>query len=391
MVMLARLGQRHAAIAQYLACRRMLREEMGTEPSCETVALFNRVRRATIPPPHNLPRSTIPLVGRGAQVHRLGTLLADPDCQLVTITGLAGSGKSALALEVARGFAAPEAPPPEQPFPDGVVHVDFADLGPVGLSSRLSTAAATRTLVETLDSNLLGALECNGSDTLPRLIAHLSGRALLLVLDGFEQVAAAASLLPRLLGRAPRLKLLVTSRVRLHLPGERVLHVDGLRLPATAAEVEYAEASALFLQEARRVALDYELTAQDRLPMLRLCQILGGFPLALVLAARWTPLLACSAVVQEIQSGSGLDMLTTTDSDLPERHRSIPCILERALAELQCNGRTPAQLLAIASRTLDEHGLLDENTAPGSFELHPLLRAYLHTAPGAARAPQLVA
>jgi predicted ATPase len=164
-----------------------------------------------------------------------------------------------------------------------------------------------------------------------------------------------------------------------------------LLLPATAADVESAEASALFVQEARRVALDYELTAQDRLPLVRLCQLLGGFPLALVLAARWTPLLACAAVAQEIQSGIGLDMLTTSDADLPERHRSITCILERALAELQCSGRTPAQLLTVASRTLDEHGLLNADTGSGTFELHPLLRAYLRTASVAGRVPELVA
>ena len=84
-------------------------------------------------------------------------------------------------------------------------------------------------------------------------------------------------------------------------------------------------------------------------------------------------------------------MLTTTDADLSERHRSIACILERALADLQCNGRTPSQLLAFASRTLDEHGLLHADLAAGSFELHPLLRVYLRTASDAGRVPQLVA
>ncbi|MBV9602270.1 MAG: AAA family ATPase [Chloroflexi bacterium] len=405
-VMLARSGQRHAAIAQYLACRRTLREEMGVEPSPETAALFHRVRGASIAPTHNLPHPALPFVGRRRQVRQLSALLTDPDCQLVTLSGLSGSGKTSLALQVARGFAAPDSPPPEQPFPDGIFHVDLGQAASSDPSANLSLAAATNVLAAALEATLLGALPADTGDTWARVTAHLSDRAMLLVLDHFDRVQAAASVLPTLLARAPHLKLLVTSHVPLHLVGERVLHLDGLCLPESAEEIETADASALFLQEARRVALDFELSDAERAPLVRLCHRLGGFPLALVLAARWTPMLSCSAILGEVQSGMGLDALTTTDADLPQRHRSLACMLERVLADVQGESRALRWATAVASGTtlqsvprefipqlkrLAEHGLLSVNTALGTFELHPLLQAYADHADSTRPAPELVA
>jgi DNA-binding SARP family transcriptional activator len=359
MMMLARSGQRHAAIAQYLTCRRTLLEEIGVYPSPETVDLFNRVRGAAVPPPHNLPHPSTPFVGRATHVRQLSDLLSDPSCRLATITGLAGSGKTALALQVARGFAAPETPPPEQPFPDGVFLVNFAEVG-----------------------------------ELPLFVANPSNQAMLLVLDNFNPAATTAAFLPRLLARAPQMKLLVTSSAPLNLAGERVVHIDGLQVPATEDELETADASALFLQEARRVALNYGLSDRDRSALVALCQLLGGFPLAMVLAARWTPVQSCSAIVSELNSGMGLDVLATTDPDLPKRHRNITCLLERAMAELGCDIHSVAQLLDQLTpelKLLNERRLVSANTTSGTLELHPLLRAYVNTAPERRGAPRLVA
>jgi hypothetical protein len=293
MGMLARSGQRQAAIAQYMACRRALHDEIGVEPSPETVALFNRVRRAAIAPAHNLPHSTTPFVGRVRHVGRLSAWLAEPGCQVVTITGLSGSGKTRLALQVARGFATPGSAPPEQPFPDGIFLVDAT---------------------------------CDGVNALRRVTADLSDRGMLLVLDDFDQARDSAAYLPKLLADAPNLKVLATSRVPLQIPGEREMHIDGLCVPNSADDIETAEASVLFLQEARRTSVGYTLRDHERAPLVQLCQLLGGFPLALVLAARWAAILPCSALIAELRSGTGLDLLATTDADLPERHRSVAAI-----------------------------------------------------------------
>jgi DNA-binding SARP family transcriptional activator len=291
--MLARSGQRQAAIAQYLACRRALHDELGLNASPETVALFNRVRRTTVPPAHNLPHPATRFVGRVRQVGRLSTWLVDPDCQLVTITGLSGSGKTRLALQVARGFATPGSPPAEQPFTDGIFLFDPT---------------------------------CEGGNAVSRVTADLSDRAMLLVLDDFDQARVSATILPKLLACAPHLKLLVTAREPLHLPGERVLHIDGLCVPTATDEIESAEASTLFLQEAGRNVVGYQLPEHERAPLVRLCQLLRGFPLALILAARWAAVLPCSELLAELCSGAGLELLSTTDADLPERHRSIALV-----------------------------------------------------------------
>ena len=100
-------------------------------------------------------------------------------------------------------------------------------------------------------------------------------------------------------------------------------HIDGLCLPTSADEIEVAEASALFLQEAQRRSVGYRLPEHERWPLVRLCRLLGGFPLALVLAARWAAILPCSTLITELCSDEGLELLATTDTDLPERHRSI--------------------------------------------------------------------
>ena len=189
----------------------------------------------------------------------------------------------------------------------------------------------------------------------------------------------------------------------MHLPGERVLHVDGLRVPATEAELETAEASVLFLQEAQRASLDFELSDAERPHLVGLCHLLGGFPLALVLAARWASILPCSALTRELESGLGLDVLMTIDTDLPERHRAMTRILESALAQLPGDERAVAQLLEDASascearapmakygvprelvaqlKVLDEQALLRVDSAHGTIELHPLLRPYTRRAP----------
>jgi predicted ATPase len=252
-----------------------------------------------VPASHNLPQPMTPFVGRLKELARVSTWLADPECQIVTITGISGSGKTRLALHVARGFATPGSPPPEQPFPDGIFLIDLAHEGPEGLS---------------------------------RVGSDLYNRSVLLVLDDFDQSGLSTTLLLKLLVQAPGLKLLVTARKPLGVPGERVVQLGGLCLPTDENDIETADASVLYVQEARRRSVGYELPDRERLPLVRLCQMLCGFPLALVLAARWAVVLPCSALIDELQSGAGLDLLATTDGDLPERHRRVTGNLQHAVA-----------------------------------------------------------
>ncbi|HEY2595400.1 MAG TPA: BTAD domain-containing putative transcriptional regulator, partial [Chloroflexota bacterium] len=232
MLMLAHSGQRQAAIAQYHTCRRVLREELGVEPMPETTALFKRMRAAISPPHHNLPAPSGALVGRHEEMHLLLGLLTDPECQVITLSGMGGSGKTRLSLEVARTFASPTSTPAEQPFADGIIFVPLAE-SPVSASVSPNRAVLTACALA-LDLSTDGSLD----ELRERVLDHVKSREMLLVLDNFEHLRPGAEEVHCLLRHAPHVKVLATSRAPLHLECERVLHVDGLGLPASPADVE---------------------------------------------------------------------------------------------------------------------------------------------------------
>jgi DNA-binding SARP family transcriptional activator len=393
MQMLATSGQRHAAIAQYDVCRRLLREELGIEPQPQTTALFERLRAADTVPPNNLPPPNDRFVGRTAEVQSLIALLAGPECRLATIVGMGGSGKTRLALEVARTYACPTSTLHEKPFPDGIYFVPLEDDFDLSEPVDLPTTTATARVLAAIENSLGLPAGASATDARQRVLMHLRTRSLLLVLDNAEQQTTDAAMLSELLVEVPRLKLLVTSRVPLHLAGEHVLRLDGLKLPGDCHEVEEAEASALFLQEARRATIGFTLADDECRHLVRLCGLLAGFPLALVLAARWASVLPCSAIIEQL--GCGLDVLDTRDADLPARQRSLSAVLESALRPLPVSGQQLAQALVLAShedeprsqlaagltmgdllpqmRLLVERALVWVDATSGTFRLHPLL------------------
>jgi predicted ATPase len=234
--------------------------------------------------------------------------------------------------------------------------------------------------------------------TLGSPISSLADHAALLVLDNLEHLQPGVRALEDILSQAPSVKILATARAPLHLAGERVLHVDGLALPAATNDLEEADASALFLQEARRASVGFELRPGEQPYLIELCRLLGGFPLALILAARWMPVIGCSALVQELEKG--LDVLASSETDLPERHRSVAGILDSTLAQLTTEERELTDAMALASsdeaasdgsgssigiprrlltrlRPLSERSLLSLDQAQGTLRLHPLLPAHV--------------
>jgi len=361
------------------------------------------MRAAISPPRHNLPIPSSVMVGRHEEMRLLLGLITDPTCQLITLTGMGGSGKTRLSLEVARAFASPTTTPAEQPFADGIIFVPLAE------SPITSTDDPNRVILEACAAALDMPTDGSTCELRERVALYLKSREMLLVLDNFEHLRAGASEVHDLLNQAPYLKVLATSRGPLHLEGERVLHVDGLGLPTSPADVEYAEASALFLQEARRVQVGFALPEAQRPYLFKLCRQLGGFPLALILAGRWAPVLPCSEIVREL--ADGVDVLETPQSDLPARHRSVKVILDSALSQLTKEERALAQALAdqpqestrpsTARRTssemlpglrkLSEQSLVSIDSACGTARLHPLLSRYVRGPKRGRRAPARVA
>ncbi|MCB0075408.1 MAG: hypothetical protein KDE20_28325, partial [Caldilineaceae bacterium] len=180
----------------------------------------------------------------------------------------------------------------------------------------------------------------------------LAAKRCLIVLDNFEQLAPAASVLADLLNAAPGLTLLVTSRARLHLYEEWLYAVDALDVPPPDMDPAMADvdtllrysAVELFYQRARRTNPRFDLaaTAPD---VVRICRLVHGMPLALELAAGWTRLLSCADIADQI--AARLDFLSTEMRDVPARHRSLRATFAYSWQRLAAEERTVFARLAV--------------------------------------------
>jgi predicted ATPase len=267
---------------------------------------------------HNLPMQPTPLLGREEQVVALTALLRRPEVRLVTLTGLGGIGKTRLAVQVAADLV--------EDFADGIWFVR--------LSRLVDPALVVPTIAQTL-----GLQEQESQPFAEVLRAHLADRSLLLVLDNFEQVVAAALDVAGLLAASPGLRVLVTSRIRLHLRGEREYVLGPLPLPETGAEQQPPEhlsqyaAVALFVERAQAARSDFAVTSANAPAIAEVCAQLDGLPLAIELAAARVKLLPPEALLARL-SGQ-LKLLTGGARDAEERQQTMRATLawsERLLA-----------------------------------------------------------
>src|SRR6266699_1671572 len=184
--------------------------------------------------PHNLPVQPTPLIGREREVAAVHQFLLREDVRLLTLTGPGGSGKTRLGLHVAAELS--------DHFSDGIYFVNLAPISDADL--------VVPTIAQTL-----GVKESSTRSMVEQLQAFLQEK-LLLVLDNFEQVVSAASILSDLLARCSHLKLLVTSRALLHLSAEHEFAVPPLSLPdlkhlPDLVTLSQYEAVALFIARAQ--------------------------------------------------------------------------------------------------------------------------------------------
>src|SRR5262249_28738903 len=142
----------------------------------------------------------------------------------------------------------------------------------------------------------------DGEPSHVRLLDYLRDKELLLVLDNFEHLLDGVGLLAGIMAAAPQVKLLVTARERLNLPGELSFELPGLPFPNNleSADLESYSAVQLFLQNARRAAPHFALSAHDRPFVAQICQLVEGMPLGIELAAAWAPLFSCREIAAEI-------------------------------------------------------------------------------------------
>jgi predicted ATPase/DNA-binding SARP family transcriptional activator/TolA-binding protein len=371
--LLARSGQRSAALAQYATCRRLLEEEFGVEPSDETNQLYERIRAPGAARHRNLPAQPNPFVGREEEVAEIASLLAHPDCRALTIVGPGGVGKTRLAVQVGERVA--------DAFLNGVAFVPLAGLR--------SAALLATTLAQALDFAFYGA-----ADPTAQLLDYLRQKELLLVLDSFEHLQAAAGLLAEVLQSAPQVKILITSRARLNLSWEWAFELGGLAVPEArrAGGLESYSAVQLFVQRARRVHRHFSMAPADQPAIVRVCELVEGLPLALELAASWVRVSACEEIAAEI--GRGLDFLSTSSPDVPERHQSMRAVFEHSWQLLSPEQQTVFQNLSVfrggfsraAAKQVTGASLpilaelvdasLVRHQASGRYDKHELLRQY---------------
>ena len=399
--LLALNGQHAAALAQYERCCQVLQRELHTAPDAETVDLVEHIQAGALAPPtptqpvprpslptlHNLPTFLTPIVGRSPELADLQARLRDPNCRLLTMTGPGGIGKTRLALELARQQRAD--------FPDGIFLVS---LTPLTDPDALVTAIA-RAIGLTFSDR--------GGSQAQQLHRYLRNTTLLLILDGAEHLLNASDttqVMTDILGTAPDVKLLVTSRARLNLLGEHLFTVGTLAYPddptKTLAALATLPAVQLFLQSAQRVCPSFKLTETNGDAVATLCRKVQGHPLAILLTASWTATLTAEEIVTALTDETSeedsvhMDLLQTHWRNVPPRHRSLRAVFDRSWQLLSARERMVFQTCAVFQGGFTQaaaHHILQATpqdlralvnasmigrTSSGRYVLHDLLHDY---------------
>jgi predicted ATPase/DNA-binding SARP family transcriptional activator len=391
-------GQQAAALRQYQECVRIFEEELGLAPEEETTALYEAIRtkqfsvpdsstpqpdllpgdspalRPDRPARHNLPFQVGPFIGREEELADIKRLLLDkPDHRLVTVLGPGGIGKTRLAIESAR--------PIVDRFADGVY---FAPMAPLNSAENIVFALAES----------IGFQFYEAENPKQQLLDYLRGKQMLLLVDNFEHLLEGAERLAEILQATPNVKILATSRERLGLTGETLYMIGGMPYPqwTDSAEVLEYEAVKLLIQCVRMLHPDFEPGPEEASAIIRICQLVQGMPLALVLAAGWIEVLSFDEIAAEI--AKSLDFLETEMRDVPERQRSVRAVFDyswKLLTEEQqrafmklCvfrGGFTRQAAQAVAGASLRTLLLLVnkswlQHAVDGHYQIHELLRQY---------------
>ncbi|MFL5663311.1 MAG: LuxR C-terminal-related transcriptional regulator [Ktedonobacteraceae bacterium] len=277
----------------------------------------------------NLPVPLTPLIGREKELHTVHARLMRPEVRLLTITGTPGVGKTRLALALATEV--------QKEFAQDVCFVSLSAISDPDLLVPIIMQALS--LHESLD---LSSFE--------HLVDFLREKQLLLLLDNFEHLLPAASLLAELLSACQHLKILVTSRATLHLQGEYEFVVPPLAIPdlhqlASEEDLSHVDAVALFLQSAEAINHEFKLTPDNAAAIAKICVRLGGLPLAIELAAARTKLFSPQALLARLEHG--LEVLIGGKQNVPSHQLTLRNTIVWSYKHLAPEERTLFRRLAV--------------------------------------------
>jgi predicted ATPase/DNA-binding SARP family transcriptional activator len=345
MVLLARNGRSAEALAQYKTCEDVLKKELGARPSQETEDLYNLLLKGENPPeevlsaeryrtaqdsryhpkqalqfsepdlekvdvhPNNLPVQLTSFIGREREMGEIKKILAGT--HLLTLTGVGGTGKTRLALQVSADLI--------DEFQDGVWLVELAPLQDPAL----------------VEKTVAALFRVRGKADIPLselLVEHIQRKRLLLILDNCEHVVeACAQLAEFLLRKAPEVKILATSRVHLNLAGEVNYPVPPLILPdpersGVPSELAHCEAVRLYVERALAVQPAFILKNENAPAVVQICRQLDGIPLAIELAAARMRILSPDQISAHLNDR--FNLLTGGSRTALPRHQTLRATMD---------------------------------------------------------------
>jgi signal transduction histidine kinase/predicted ATPase len=330
---------------------------------------------------HHFPKPAMPFVGRRSEVIDIVNHLDDPDCRLLTLTGLGGIGKTRLAIEATTQFVENNNTSHQQVFSDGVYFIALAPL--------VSSDLLAMTIADRLGTTLSGT-----APPRDQLLAELEQKKILLLLDNFEHIMTGWRLVSDILAHAPDITILVTSRERLNLPEECVYDVQGMTVPLTddVQGIESYSALLLFQQIAQKVDWRFALDDVQIPHVVRICRLVEGIPLAIEMAAAWVRVLSCREIADDLTRN--FELLEATFGHIPQRHQSIRAVFDYSWdlltefeqqvlqkmsvfrggfgreAAREITGATINSLLSLVDKSLLQH---DTNER---YQIHELLRQF---------------
>ncbi|MEM9954583.1 MAG: NB-ARC domain-containing protein [Chloroflexota bacterium] len=314
----------------------------------------------------NLPEIVTSFFGREQELTHIKHLLIKDDVRLVTVHGIGGMGKTRLALEIAHQFL--------PVFQEGVYFIPL-------------DSTSDNPLIQVMHILSLAISEGLIVDQLGR---YLHNKHMLLVFDNFEHLLPYAKELSTLLEKTNRLRLLVTSREILNLRGEHVVSLSGLDFNKDNSAYQ------LYQERAKLGTTEFSPDEHEQLFIHKICELVGGMPLAIEMAAGWTSVMLAEDIYQRIQHN--IDMLTSDEHDRPERHQSIRATFDSSLEMLSQDlqkafiklgvfhpegfslegAEVVAELSPLDIKQLLQTALIQRDMS-GRFKFHPLIRQYINT------------